>query len=109
MSHNKWQIFLVANALAATVTWYFFNSSDGQVVRASASEAAYSAFIPSRVKSMTLKSVFTASVLDVQHYRDSVENKPASLLVVLLGKALSGISPSWYSRQVAGNFYASSL
>ena len=40
---------------------------------------------------MTLKLVFTASLLDAQHYRDSVENKPASSLVVPLGKALSGI------------------
>ena len=40
---------------------------------------------------MTLKLVFTASLLDAQHLRDSVENKPASLLVVPLGKALSGI------------------
>ena len=30
-------------------------------------------------------------------------NKPASLLVVPLGKALSGISPSWCGRQMAGN------
>ena len=44
---------------------------------------------------MTLKLVFTASLLDAQHERDSVENKPASLLVVPLGKALSGILPSW--------------
>ena len=43
---------------------------------------------------MTLKLVFTASLLDAQHYRDSVENKPASLLVVPLGKALSWIPPS---------------
>ena len=40
---------------------------------------------------MTLKLVFTASLLDVQHLRDSVESKPASLLVVPLGKALNGI------------------
>ena len=35
--------------------------------------------------------------------RDSVENKPASLLVVPSGRALSGISPSWCGRQMAGN------
>ena len=40
---------------------------------------------------MTLKLVFTASLLDVQHLRDSVMNKSASLLVVPLGKALYGI------------------
>ena len=40
---------------------------------------------------MTLKLVFTDSSLDTQHYRDSVENKPSSLLVVLLRRALSRI------------------
>ena len=52
---------------------------------------------------MTLKLVFTASLLDAQHYRDNVENKLASLPVVPLEKALSGIPPSWCGRQVAGN------
>ena len=49
------------------------------------------------------KLLFTASLLDAQHSRDSVRNKPASLLVVPLGKALSGILSSWCSRQMAGN------
>ena len=40
------------------------NSSDGRVVRASASAVADSGLIPSRVKPMTLKLVFTASLLD---------------------------------------------
>ena len=52
---------------------------------------------------MTLKLVFTASLLDAQRYTESVENKPASLLVVPLGKALNGIPPSWSGRQMAGN------
>ena len=43
---------------------------------------------------MTLKLVFTTSLIDALHLRDSVENKPASLLVVPLGKALNGIPPS---------------
>ena len=43
---------------------------------------------------MTLKLVFTASLLDAQHLRDSVKNKPVSLLVMPLGKALNGIPPS---------------
>ena len=34
--------------------------------------------------------VFTASLLGAQHYRDSVENKLASFLVVSLGKAFKG-------------------
>ena len=59
--------------------------------------------ILSRVKQMALKLVFTASLLVAQHYRYSVKNKPASLLVVRLGKALSGIPPSWCGRQIAGN------
>ena len=79
------------------------NSSDGRVVRASASGAADSGLIPSRVKPMTLKLVFTTSLLDVQHYRDSVENKPASFTCCAGGKAFSGIPPSWCGRQVAGN------
>ena len=80
------------------------NSSDGRVVRASASGAVDLGLIPSRVKPMTLKLVFTAFSLDAQHLSDSVTNKPASLLVVPLGKAVSGIPPSWCDRQMAGNF-----
>ena len=63
------------------------------MVRASASGAADSGLIPNRVKPMTLKLVFTAFLLDAQHYKGSVENKPASLLVVSLVKAFSGIPP----------------
>ena len=62
--------------------------------------------IPSWVKPMTLKLVFTASLLGAQCLRDSVENKSARLLV-LLEKALSGIPPCWCGRQMVGNFYAS--
>ena len=57
--------------------------------RASASGAVYLGLFPSRVKPMTLKLVFTASLLDAQHQKDSVENKPASLLIVPLGKTLN--------------------
>ena len=48
---------------------FLFNSSDGRVVRASASVAVDLGLIPSRVKSkaMTLKMVFIASLLDAQH------------------------------------------
>ena len=70
-----------------------FNSSDGRVNRSSASEAVDSGLIPSRVKPMTLKLVFTAFLLDAQRQRDSVENKLASLFVVSLGKALEEIPP----------------
>ena len=68
-----------------------FNSSDGRVVRASAPTMVDSDFNPSRVKPMTLKLVSLSSLLDAQHQWDSVENKPASLLVVSLVKALSAI------------------
>ena len=55
------------------------------MVRASAFGAVDSGLIPSRVIPMALKLVFTVSLLDAQHEWDSVENKPASLLVVPLG------------------------
>ena len=47
---------------------------------------------------------FTASQLGAQHKRDSVENKPASMLVVSLGKVhvLNGMPPSLHGRQVVG-------
>ena len=41
--------------------------------RASASGSVDLRFDPSRVKIMTLKLLFTASLLDVLHLRDSVE------------------------------------
>ena len=44
--------------------------------------------------------VFTASLLGAQHNRDSVDNKPASLLVVFLCRALKGVPPSSCGRQV---------
>ena len=46
--------------------------------------------------------VFIASLLGAQHIRDSVENKPASLLVVSLGIALKGMPPSLCGRQMVG-------
>ena len=80
------------------------NSSDGRVVRASASGAVHSGLTPSRVKPMTLKLIFAAFLLDDQDKRGRVENiKQASLLVMPLGKTLSGIPPCWCGRQVAGN------
>ena len=60
---------------------------------------------------MTLELVFTASLSDVPYYRDSVESKQASLLVVPLGKTFAGISMSRTvdTRYMAGNAQASSL
>ena len=46
--------------------------------------------------------VFTASLRGAQHKRNSVENEPASLLVVSLGKALNEMPPSLCGRQVVG-------
>ena len=46
--------------------------------------------------------VFTASLLGAQHIRDNVENKPASILVVSLGKALNGMPSFLCSRQMVG-------
>ena len=46
--------------------------------------------------------IFTASLLGAQHIRVSVENKPASLLVVSLGKALNGMPLSLCGRQMVG-------
>ena len=46
--------------------------------------------------------VLIASPLGAKHNRDSVENKPASLLVVSLGKALNGMPPSLCGKQMVG-------
>ena len=65
------------------------------MVRASASQSVDLEFI-SQVESYqkTLKMIFIASLLSVQHKRDSVENKPASLLDVSISKTLNGMPPS---------------
>ena len=46
--------------------------------------------------------VFTAFLLGAQQNRDSVKNKPASLVVVSLGKTLNGMPPSLCGRQMVG-------
>ena len=45
--------------------------------------------------------VSTASLLGTRHLGEVVENKPASSLVVFLGKALNGTPPLLCGRQVA--------
>ena len=60
------------------------------MVRAIAFGAVKLGLISNRVKPIALKLLFTASLLDAQHQRDNVGNKPASLLVVPLGKARKG-------------------
>ena len=66
------------------------NRRDGIVVRASASQSVDLGFIP-LVESYqkSLKIVSTASLLGVRHLWKVVENKPASWLVVSLGKTLN--------------------
>ena len=66
------------------------------MVKASASGAVDSGLILSLVEPMTFL-VFTGSLLDAQHQLDSVEKKPASLLVVPLG------FPHLSGKQMAGN------
>ena len=60
--------------LVRLVTGFVFYRFGGLVVRASATEAVDLGSIPGRVSPKTLNLVFTASLLDVQHYRDSVKN-----------------------------------
>ena len=73
------------------------------MVRASASQSVDLGFT-SQVESYqkTYKMVFTASLLGAQQNRDSAENKPASLLVVSLGKTLNRMPPSLCGRQMVG-------
>ena len=75
---------------------------DGVVVRASASQSldlGFNSLVESYQK--TSKIVFTASLLRTQQLGEVVENKPTSLLVVSLGKALNGTPPPLRGRQVA--------
>ena len=62
-------IFIRAtNMQAEKFTKTLSNSSDGEVVRTFASGAVnIMGLIPNRVKPMTVKLVFTAFLLDVQH------------------------------------------
>ena len=64
---------------------------DGVVVRASASQTEDLGFIP-LIESYqkTFKNGIYASLLGAQHLWEVVENKPASSLVVSLGKAHNG-------------------
>ena len=76
---------------------------DSVVVRASASQSVDLGFIP-QVESYqkTLKSGIHSFPAWRSVYRNSVEKKPASLLVVSFGMALNGTPPPSCSRQVAG-------
>ena len=73
------------------------------MVRASASQSVDLGFI-SQVESYqtTLKNDIHSFPAWRSANRNSVENKPASLLVVSLGKTLSGMPPSLCGRQLVG-------
>ena len=60
--------------------------------KVSASGSVDLSLIPSRVKPMTLKLVFTASLLDVQHLRGCVE-KAGKFTCCAVGKGTSRNSP----------------
>ena len=79
------------------------NRRDGVVVRASASHSVDLGFI-SQVESYqkTLKNGIHSFPAWRSAHRDCVENKPASLLVVSLVKALNGMPPSLCGRQMVG-------
>ena len=62
------------------------------MIRASASQSVDLGFIPlvESYQKTFKKMVFIAFLLGARHLWEVVENKPASLLVVSLGKALNG-------------------
>ena len=71
------------------------------MVRTTALQSVDLGFI-SLVKSYqkNLKNGIRTSMLGAQHTRDSVEDKPASLLAVSLGKALNEMALSLCGRQM---------
>ena len=73
------------------------------MVRASASQSVDLGLI-SQVESYrkTLENGIHSFPAGRSANRDSVENMPASLLVVFLGKTLNGIPPPLCGRQVVG-------
>ena len=79
------------------------NWRDGVAIRASASQSVDLGFI-SQVESFqkALKNGIHSFLLGIQHKRDSVENKLASLLVVSQGKLPNGMSSFLCGRQVGG-------
>ena len=113
LSRNQWtgNTSLVGEGSNPTrnynfLTTFDFDSSDGRVERAPASEAADSGLTPSRVKPMTLKSILTASLLAL---KGECGEQAGKFTCCAVGKALSGITPSWCGRQMAENSLASSL
>ena len=56
-----------------------------------------------KINPMTLKLVFTASLLDAQHYKDNVENQPAQVYLCSWERHLTGFIHLG-AIQMAGNF-----
>ena len=82
---------------------FIFNRRDGVVVRVSVSQSVDLGFI-SQVESYqkTLKNGIYSFPAWRSANKDSAKNKPSSLLVVSLGKALNGMPPSLCGRQMVG-------
>ena len=76
---------------------------DGAVVRASASQSVDMGSFPrsSHTKRLLKNDLHSFPAWRSAH-RDSVENKPASLLVVFFSKTLNGTPPSLCGRQMVG-------
>ena len=74
---------------------------DGVVVRVSTLQSVDLGFNP-LVESYqkTLKMVFIASLFGARHLGEVLKNKPASLLVATLGKALNEMPSPFCGRQV---------
>ena len=72
------------------------------MVKASASQLADLGFIFRSSHTKKLKNGIHSFLLGAQQNRNSVENKPASLLVVSLSKTLNEIRLSICGRQVVG-------
>ena len=121
-SHTQGSVFFASRVVPGYLGDHFvsvcllfclLDRRDGVVVRASASQSVDQGFIP-LVESYqkTLKMASTASLLGVRHLRKVVENKPASSLVVSLGKALNGtplpyVEDRWLINLEKGNSQAS--
>ena len=76
---------------------------DDVMVEASASQSVDLGFISQKSNQKTLKNgIRSFPVWRSAQKRDSVENKPASLLAMSLGQTLNGMPPSSHGRQMAG-------
>ena len=102
----SFQIFAMSSSIKPNRLFLFsiillFHRRNGVGVGTSVSQSVDLGSFPksSRTKRFQ-KMIFTASLLSAQHNRDSMENKPASFLVVSLGKAFNRMPPSLCGRQM---------